>query len=237
MELYNGLIQTTKELLAATPFQAWAYDPAGAWEDAGANELVLGRDAAYELGGGSHAAVSFTCPMGGPAGSDRVLLYGPDLGDIKADCSYARIALLRVRDLGADEEAAYRAIRDMEFVKYHVFPKGFMMRLAASTSREQVRVSRRALGAGISFRAVGFDFIQKYKQNPNVEGVELLFVTDPGVDYQALAQTARRAAEVTRALTHILEGIAMDCAACQLKPVCDEVEGMRALHFKQNRPK
>lgn len=35
MELYNGLIQTTKELLAATPFQAWAYDPAGAWEDGG----------------------------------------------------------------------------------------------------------------------------------------------------------------------------------------------------------
>jgi len=27
----------------------------------------------------------------------------------------------------------------------------------------------------------------------------------------------------------------MDCASCHLKPVCDQVEGMRELHFSRGK--
>lgn len=73
MELYNSIIRKVEEL-AAPPPPALPYDPQGAWEDTGSFELVMLRDAAYELGGSSKPAVNFTWrhhqrPAGG-AGRD-----------------------------------------------------------------------------------------------------------------------------------------------------------------------
>lgn len=62
----------------------------------------------------------------------------------------------------------------MDFVKYHVFPKGYMIRTSSESNREQVRLSSAALKKGISFRAVGNDFIRQYKQNPNILAVKLI---------------------------------------------------------------
>ena len=123
----------------------------------------------------------------------------------------------------------------MEFVKYHVFPKGYMFRISSGDFREQVRVSRSALQRGISFRSVGFDFIRRYLKNPNVLKVKLLFVTDLQAPYQRLRACAKKTADITRTLTHILDGMPTDYGSCHLKPICDEVEGMRRLHFKQSK--
>ena len=49
-----------------------------------------------------------------------------------------------------DTEQAFRAIQDMDFVKYHVFPKGYMIRTSSESNREQVRLSSAALKKGIS---------------------------------------------------------------------------------------
>lgn len=236
MELYNELIRETEGLLAGKPFHRWDYDPRLAWEDAGESELVLLRDAAYELGGGGKPAVHFTCVTTSPAlvERDEVLLWGPDLRELKGDGPYARIALLRAGDIESDDgddTVAYNAIKDMEFVRYHVFPKGYMLRFSAESGREQVRLSKRALREGISFRRVGCDFIRRYRENPNVLAVKLIFITAPEGPYAALAECGRRSAAITRTLCTILDGLPMDCSACHLKPVCDEVEGMRELHF------
>ena len=42
---------------------------------------------------------------------------------------------------------------------------------------------------------------------------------------------AKKAAAVTGTLTHILEGLPTDCTVCALKDVCEEVDGMKELHF------
>lgn len=237
MELYNELIRSTLSRLPET-VRRWDYSPAAAWEDAGGSELVLLRDAAYELGGGGRDAVHYTCVTSSRdlVERDEVLLWGPDLGELRADGPYARIALLRVGDIESDDgddTAAYNAVKDMEFVKYHVFPRGYMLRVSTESHREQVRVSRQAVGRGISFQAVGCDFIRRYRENPQVLAVKLIFITAPEAPYAALTDCARRAAGVTRALCGILEGLPTDCSACHLKPICDEVEGMRELHFGQ----
>ena len=236
MELYNELIRETEGLLAGRPFRRWDYEPQQAWEDTGESELVLLRDAAYELGGSGKPAVHFTCVTTSPAlvEKDEVLLWGPDLRELKRDSPYARIALLRVGDIESDDgddTVAYNAIKDMEFVRYHVFTKGYMLRFSAESGREQVRLSKRALRDGISFRQVGCDFIRLYRENSTVLAVKLIFITAPEGPYEALAACARRSTEITRTLCTILDGLPMDCSACHLKPVCDEVEGMRELHF------
>ena len=238
MELYNELIRETEAVLPET-VRRWDYVPAAAWEDAGSSELVLLRDAAYELGGGGKDAVHYTCVTTSRelVEKDEVLLWGPDLKELRSDAPYARIALLRVGDIesgGGDDTAAYNAIKDMEFVKYHVFPRGYMLRISTESHREQVRVSKQALKKGIDFHRVGCDFIRQYRKNPNVLAVKLLFVTAPQAPYAALTAHAKRSADITRALCGILEGMPTDCSACRLKPVCDEVEGMKKLHFGQN---
>ena len=159
MKLYDSIITATKEQLSALEPKVWNYEEGKAWPDAGASELVLQRDAAYELGGGGLPAVNFTCVTTDDhlIGDNQVMLCGPDLRELKRDAPYARIALIRTAGLGEDDEAAYKAIRDMEFVKYHVFPKGYMFRISSGDFREQVRVSKTALRKGISFRSVGFD--------------------------------------------------------------------------------
>ncbi len=64
------------------------------------------------------------------------MVCGPDLDELNGDSHYARIALLRVGDIESDDEddteQAFRAIQDMDFVKYHVFPKGYMIRTSSS---------------------------------------------------------------------------------------------------------
>lgn len=239
MELYNEVIRETKGLLEGKPLQSWVYDSSAAWPDAGVSELVLGRDAAFELGGSEKPALHYTCVTTSSdlVDRDQVLLWGPDLRELRADAPYARIALLRVGDIESDDgddTVAYNAIKDMEFVKYHVFPKGYMLRISTEDNREQVRVSRKALEAGMSFYRVGCDFIRCYRKNPNVLGVKLIFITAPDGPYKALAACGRRSVEITRTLCTILDGLPMDCSACNLKPICDEVEGMRELHFGKN---
>ena len=61
MELYNPIIREVEALAGASTPKRYAYDPAEAWEDTGAFELVMLRDAAYELGGSGKSAVNFTC--------------------------------------------------------------------------------------------------------------------------------------------------------------------------------
>ncbi len=237
MKLYDAVIRSTREQMSPYKPKVWTYAEQGAWPDAGVSELVLQRDAAYELGGSGLPAVNYTCVTtdGGLIGENQVALYGPDLREIKKDTPYARIALIRTTQLGEEDEAAYKAIRDMEFVKYHVFPKGYMFRISSGDFREQVRVSRIALKKGISFRSVGFDFIRRYLKNPNVLQVQLIFVTAAEAPYQTLWENAKTSADITRTLTHILDGLPADCGSCSLKPVCDQVEGMRELHFGRNK--
>jgi len=50
MELYNSTIRELTEKLGGLRPQVWGYEPSRAWKDLGQNELVLTRDAAYELG-------------------------------------------------------------------------------------------------------------------------------------------------------------------------------------------
>ena len=233
MELYNSLINDTRAQLEGLSAKVWNYAPADCWADTGASELVLQRDAAYEMGAlgkGSANYVLFTSSSE-LVDKDQVILYGPDMGQIKGDCDFARIVLLRVGVLDDDDEAVYRTLKDIEFAKYHVYPEGYMVRMSPESSREQVRVSKKALGKGISFRSVGASYVAEYKKDANVLNATVIFITDPKADYASLQAAAKKAAAVTGTLTHILEGLPTDCSICALKDICDEVEGMKELHF------
>lgn len=235
MELYDSTIREIKERIDGGSPRRWGYEPERAWADNGANELVLTRDAAYELGGSALPASNFTCVTTDASlvPEDRITLVGPDLGEIRADSPFCRIVLLHVNDISGDDQEAFRTIRDMEFVKYHVFPEGYMMRVSPENQREQVRVSKKALKKGISFRNIGNSFIKKYKEKGLVDHVSIYFVTGGRELCKGLADTAKKVDTITLTLNHIMDGLATDCSVCSFKAVCDEVEGMKELHFKK----
>ena len=133
--------------------------------------------------------------------------------------------------LADDDESVYRILKDIEFAKYHVYPEGYMVRMSPENYREQVRVSKQAVRKGINFRAIGASYIKAYKKDPNVLNATVIFVTAPGFDYNAMKDLAKKSSEATNTLTHILEGLPTDCSVCALKDICDEVEGMKELHF------
>ena len=235
MELYDSTIRDILSLVGARRPKVWPYESAKAWPDNGANELVLTRDAAYELGGGNLPASNCTCVTtdGSLVPEDRIVLVGPDLGELRADSPFARIALLHVNSISGDDQEAFRTIRDMEFVKYHVFPQGYMMRVSPESGREQVRVSRQAIKRGVSFRSIGDSFIRKYRENRLIDHVCLIFVTGDRELCKTLAETGKKVDAITLTLNHIMDGLATDCSTCSFKPVCDEVEGRKELHFNK----
>ncbi|MCI6488412.1 MAG: carbon monoxide dehydrogenase [Clostridiales bacterium] len=213
--------------------RVWEYRPGDAWKDIGSSELVLQKDAAYELGAMGKGSANYVLFTSSPelVDKDQILLYGADLGEIKGEVDFARIVLLRVGLIDGDDEAVYRTLKDIEFAKYHVYPEGYMVRMSPESYREQVRVSKQALKKGVSFKNIGANYITAYKKDPNVLNATVIFVTAPGYDYGAMKKLAKKANDVTGTLTHILEGLPTDCSVCALKDICDEVEGMKELHF------
>ena len=148
----------------------------------------------------------------------------------------AHITVLRTEDITKDgEQAAFAIIKGIETKKYGVYPEGYMIRAAAFSNREQARVSRKALDKGLTFEQVGNLFIRQYRRSRFVQAVKVIFITLPQAPYRDLDGLATRTNKITGALNHILDDVDMDCKACEWKPVCDEVEGLKEMHGIRRR--
>ncbi len=240
MELYNSIIEKVDGHLGSSAPKKYTYNPNKTWEDAGGNQLIMMKESAYELGGDNKPAVNYACISSGDyVTDDEIWVYGKDLNQINSSVPFARIVLVKVAALKGegeeDTEPLFRAIQDIDFVKYHVYPKGYMIRSSSDSFREQVRVSRDAVKKGITFEQVGNSYIKEYKKNPNVLAVRVIFATVDDADYAEMKKDAKKVRDITKTLSKILEGMATDCHSCSLKEICDEVEGLKELHFGKEK--
>lgn len=240
MELYNSIIEKIGGQLGSSEPKRYAYNPAKTWEDVGGNQLVMMKESAYELGGDNKPAVNYACVTSGDfTDGDEILVCGRDLNQITGSVPFARIAIIKVNTLNGegeeDTEPLFRAIQDIDFVKYHVYPKGYMIRSSSDSYREQVRVAKDAVRKGITFEQVGNSYISQYKKNPNIEAVKMIFVTADDADYAGMRADAKKTRDITLTLSKILEGMSTDCHSCSLREICDEVEGLKELHFGKEK--
>lgn len=195
------------------------------WKDSGYSQVILQRDTAFELEG-----TGFNLVTSGNV-EDGITVIGEDLAEISKSRSFARISIVQIED-EQDQQKAYNLIRKIEYVKYHHFPEGYMIRTASRSHKEAVRVSKKAIKDEISFQKVGSLLISKYKENPAVKGVRVIYITSTEAPYRQLETLAKRSNDITETLNHIMNSVKFDCDTCNLKPICDEVEGMKELHFK-----
>lgn len=236
MNLYDSIITTvldeTKKA-GAVNIMGNADKP---WPVTESSELVMQRESAFELGGGTNPSVNYTLvSTENFIEEDGIFLVGDDIKDISSDNAFARIVILKIDDIGECEEA-HDAIRNMEFARYHVFPKGYMVRVSSMSNREQVRVSKDAIKRGINFAAVGRAYIEKYKAIKQVKNVRVIFITKKEL-VESLGGYAKKADDITKSLTHIFDGLDADCGHCDFKKVCDEVEGMKEMHLGMAKKK
>ena len=235
MKLFDEMIiEITGELCHLAPMEAARLEkPRRPWADVGAHHMILAREMAYELGGAGTLGLSgclyTTEPILFPQG---VYLYGKDLPQIRESQSYARLVLVELEETDS-EEALYRKFREVDYVRYHIHPEGYMARISPVSQREPVRVSQKALKKGVRFAEIGDLYLMQYQKIPQIKTVNVIFVTHPAFDYCMLEDRLGRAEQITQSLNHIFTGRSMDCDHCGLKTVCDEVEGLRELHFRR----
>ena len=94
MEIYNQIIRGVAELTGKSAPQRYAYDPSRAWEDAGAFELIMAREAAFELGGDNLPAVNFTCVTTSP--ELLTIAFVPSSSVTRLNCSQLSRMSLRI---------------------------------------------------------------------------------------------------------------------------------------------
>ena len=215
MKLYDQVIE---KILAVLGAREGLRLPVGEthWPEVSDRSMILRSDMAYELGGEGLPAIGCTMITADErlVSADGITLLGRDL-----------------------------AVRALEYTRYHFYPKGFMMRISSTRHRESVRVGKEALAEGLDFTITGNRMISAFHKNASVKAVHIYYVTleeqghdaykTPGFDYKALADCAGEAEEITRTIDHIMAGGIMDCTSCGLQRVCDEVEGLRELHFQK----
>ena len=225
MKFFSSLIKDFSAFTEPYNKKKYAYNGQNCWKDIGYNEVIMQRDTAFELSGtGFNLVTTSDC-------NDEIVVAGSDLQKIKDSGKFARISVIQI-EKQADEQKYYNLIRKIEYVKYHCFPDGYMIRTTSRSHKEAVRVSKLALKNGISFEKVGNLLISKYKEIPGVKGVKVIFVTDQSADFKVLERLAEKGNSITETLNHIMNNVKFDCDSCNLKPICDEVEGMKELHFK-----
>lgn len=233
MKLYDDTIAGMQELLSRYESTKYPIEKTE-WQETGKETMILRSDMAFELGVDQLPGLGCTVITANESlvPEDSITVIGPDLKDLRGDTPFARIAFVRVdEDTLGEGEKLYSAIRNLEFTRYHFFPEGFMLRISASRGKESVRVGKDALKKGLSFRITGNMMIDAFKKNEKVKAVSLFYVTLKDFDYALLESSVKKAEKITQTIDHISKNVLMDCGACSLQKVCDEVEGMRELHF------
>ncbi len=225
MEFFDSLISEVSALTDTSEKITYAYNKEALWTDVGYSQVILQRDTAFELEGAGFNLVTSSDI------DDGIVVVGDELNNITDSRKFARICLVQIEKRDHEQEY-YKVIKQADYVKYHQFPEGYMIRTTSRSHKESVRVAKSALKKGISFEKVGNLLINKYKENPKVKAVKVIFVTAEGIDYKNLEAMAQKSSAIAETFNHIMNSIKFDCDTCNLKPICDEVEGMKELHFR-----
>ncbi len=226
MRLYNNLINEIKDSLNGSRILSGG----NLLDVSNKNSVIFLSDSAFELGGSQKSCVSSLAISSDMRFSNSVRLLGDDLNQIKSDSPFAKIVFIQIEDFD-NEQDTFNKIKELESLRYHLNVDGFMTRASALNMREQIRVSKKTINSGVTFGDYGNVLLKEYLKFPYVKSAEIYFVTD-NCDFEKLNFVAKKISQTTSALNHIFDNVMFDCSTCNLKEICDEVDGLKELHLK-----
>lgn len=236
MEVYDTVIKDTQELLSPYQKKELTVSDHVDWPLLEDNEFLMRKDVAFELGIRTKPSTCFNALTSNEEliNEDKIYLIGNDLNEINENTTFSRITFLRVDDI-KNPDKAYQNVKRLEFARFRLIPKGYMILSSSMEQKEQVRVSKEAIQNGLDFSKVGSLIINHYKQQYGVQNVQVVFITEELKNIDQLVHQGTRVDNITNAFDHILKNIILDCDMCPLHPICDDVEALREIHFDVNK--
>ena len=226
MRLYNNLINEIKSILSGANVVLSKNN----LNVSNKNSVIFLSDTAYELGGNQKPCVSSLAVSGDMEFSNSVHLLGNDLDKIKTDSPFGKFVFIQIEEY-ENEQETFDKIKELEALRYHLSVDGFMTRASALNMREQIRISKKVIKSGVTFGDYGNALLNEYLKFSYVKSAEIYFVTDFD-DFEKLNSVAKKISQTTSALNHIFDNVMFDCSTCNLKEICDEVDGLKELHLK-----
>lgn len=196
------------------------------------SELVLRGDTFLELGNPDVGSASFLLWTDDPSlvKSGRITLIGPDIPASEgASLPFGQIIIAAGKKLSGDK---HEQIERTQYVSDQI--EGYMLK---SMSRQMwSRISKDAAGKGFSFETLGKALMAISKSSvPDIEAVEVLFVTTSKEDLLPLQELGEQIREISKNVTkeiwkskgYDIECFSTyDCASCPDSTVCDEIKEM-----------
>jgi len=234
MHLLDSLITEVKNFMARRKeeggLREFRVSDDSSWPEAGPRDIVLKSDTGVELGNPKDESISFLLWTADSSiiNDGCISLVGPDISDAKStDLPFGKVILARVT--GFDEENCYDHYREMDFLRYDLSLKGYMMRAVSQYMREWSRVSREAVEKGFSFHILGSALLQNLKVLDYVSEAEVVFVTSSPEDVRELKKPADRFMKYINAMTKMTEEMDFDCESCEYQEVCNEAEELQGM--------
>lgn len=232
MNLYDKLIDSITSKLPENPDKIWKYNSSNEAKPGDKNAIIFRNETAFELGSsGKKSVCSVLFTSTGDFG-DEIVLFGKDIQDIESDMAFAHFVIV---NLNEQDEFKFEELKDIEFSVYRISPQGYQVRVSPVGGKEVVRISKKAKESGLSFENIGCSYISEFKKNPLVKNVKVIFSTLDSLDFKDLSVTAKKVNAVTKTLTSDFENLDAGCDSCSMKPLCDEIEGFKELHFNKKK--
>ncbi len=158
----------------------------------------------------------------------RITLLGPDFPESRGmSLPFGKVVLAGVE--GFDEDNAYDLHKDLDYLRYSLDLKGFMMRSVSQYMREWCRISTTAIRDGFSARTLGSSLIGLFRTKPFVKSVEVIYLTSSPADVIRLREITSPAEKIIAAMNKMAAEMDLECGSCEYQEVCDEAEGLKSM--------
>jgi CO dehydrogenase/acetyl-CoA synthase beta subunit len=239
MELFQKIIPS---LLSFVEDQhgkrVWQAADGLSWPAGGSRNLVLKEDMGLELGNPEQDSLScllWTEDLASVA-DGRITLVGPDFPEsLGKSLPFGKVVLAGVEGFTGDN--AYDRHKELDFLRYDLDLRGFMMRAVSQYMREWCRIGRDALLQGFSARVMGSALMALYRRVPHVKAVEVILFTSGPDDVDRLREITSPAEKIIAAMNKMAAEMDFECGTCDYREVCDEADGLKSMRDRLREKK
>jgi CO dehydrogenase/acetyl-CoA synthase beta subunit len=234
MELFTNTIESVRAfVMDLSNKRSWPADDTRMWPGGHGRNIVLKEDMALELGCPEMESVScllWTENLSAVT-DGRITLIGPDFQEsVGKSLPFGKVVLLGVE--GFTEDNAYDRHKELDFLRYDLDLKGFMMRAVSQYMREWCRISRESLSQGFSAPVLGSSLMTLFKGMPYVKTFEVIFFTSSTDDVRRLKEITAPAEKIIAAMNKMAAEMDFECGSCDYQDVCDEADGLKGMRDK-----
>jgi CO dehydrogenase/acetyl-CoA synthase beta subunit len=234
MELFTGIIARVRDFMdEVAPSRTFNGAHPSSWPKGGGRNIVLKEDLGLELGSPRQESVScllWTEDLSLVA-DGRVTLAGPDFPESRGrSLPFGKVVLAGVQ--GFDEDNAYARHKEMDFLRYDLDLKGFMLRAVSQYMREWCRISSWAIENGLNAHILGHTHMEQFRFLPYVRSVEIFYLTTSSRDVQRLREITLPAEKTIGAMNKMASEMDFDCESCDYRDVCDEADELKAMRTR-----